>query len=166
MHLASLLRSDKKLNYFLIFIVSICLGASYYVEHIIQIEPCILCIAQRMLFLLILISILFRAFFVIKSKVLSIFVVLLSLSGFSFALRQIYLQTQTEVSTLSCGLNFFDLFSSLPFNEFIIRVFSADGSCSRSYYEILGLEISEWSSIIFLFIAITIIIKLLLRPKF
>ena len=166
MNISSFLKNDKKFNYFLIFITSICLGTSYYIEYIVQIQPCILCMAQRILFLLILIAILFRVFFVIKSKVLSIFVVLLSLSGFSFALRQIYLQKQIETSTLSCGGNFFDLFSSLPFNEFIIRVFSGDGSCSQSYYEVLGLEISEWSSIIFLFIAITIIIKLLLRPKF
>tara|TARA_Y100001970_G_C14231313_1_gene858823 strand:- start:2600 stop:3103 length:504 start_codon:yes stop_codon:yes gene_type:complete len=162
--LTSFFKSDERLNLLILIISSLSLISSFYIEYVIGIEPCTLCVAQRIFLLLITILTLFK--YLIPTKIqLSIPILLFSLFGSIFAFRQIYLQEEMSVETLSCGPKFFDLLSSLPFHEFVVRVFQGDGNCTQTYYEILGLKVSEWSAIVFVFITLILFVKLFLKNK-
>ena len=89
---------------------------------------------------------------------------LLAQSSFTFlgliaSARQMYLQNIVTDQALSCGPKFVDLFVSLPFTEFVSRIFQADSGCSQPTYMIIGFQISEWSSAIFLFFIFLILFK-------
>ncbi len=76
-----------------------------------------------------------------------------------------YLQNTVADQALSCGPKFFDLLVSLPFAEFTSRIFQADSGCSQPTYMIIGFEISEWASVIFLFFIFLILFKIFYQFK-
>ena len=161
----SFLCNDSKYNLLIILICLLALFSSFYLEYYLSVLPCILCVAQRTLFSAILVVFLLRSILSIQTKYFLIVPLFFTFLGLIVSGRQIYLQNTMTDQLFSCGPRFFDLFVSLPFTEFVSRIFQADSSCSQPGYMIVGFQISEWSAAIFLFFIFLIFFKFLYKIK-
>jgi len=161
----SFLHDDSKYNLLAIFICLMVLSTSLYLEYYLGISPCILCVAQRLLFSTILVFFILKHILSIQTKYFLLIPLFFTFLGLIASARQMYLQNIVTDQALSCGPKFFDLFVSLPFTEFVSRIFQADSGCSQPTYMIIGFQISEWSSAIFLFFIFLILFKFFYQFK-
>ena len=144
----------------MIVICSATLIVSLYLEYLLNLFPCTLCIVQRICIILVLIIFVLRYFLFNGKKAVLLLSLFFLLVGMTASTRQIYLQNNSIDKILSCEPTFFELFANLPFFEFINRVFHGDGSCSETVITFFGLNIPEWSTIIFFFIILILVIRL------
>ena len=142
-----------RLWFFLVFFTACgVLAFGYYLQYGKGLEPCPLCILQRLAYIAIgfvaLAGLLHNPRTVI-ARIYSSLIALISLAGGGVAVRQIWLQHQpkTLFSECSPGLNY--LLETLPLKEVFMKLFYASGDCAEVSWSFLGFSIAEWSSVIF-----------------
>lgn len=139
------------------------LGVGLYLQLVLEMQPCPLCILQRYAFaavaLLCLMTLFVPASLLRAGAALS---ALASMTGAGIALRHLWIKAHP---TISCGID--PLETSLN-KIFIARwlptLFQADGLCTTEYEPILGLSIPQWALVWFVIFAV-VLIFVALRSK-
>ena len=146
-------------NYSDIFITSsaaVVMCGQYYLENIVGLEPCNLCILQKLsaqaVFFIFLLKILVPKFKFIFDLV-GIGVLIF---GASASARQIYLQ---NLPAGYCDIPFEFLFNMYPFFDALGKVFQGSSKCAEESWVFLYLNIPEWALLFFT----SMILLLLLR---
>ena len=124
------------------------LSFGYYLELSQGLQPCPLCIFQRLLFLAVLIFSLWAAFVAGSRLVIlpGVLVVLSAVSGVLLAARHLWLQNLPEhVLPPACGPGLGHMLDIMPFTEVLVRVLRGDGTCVEVAWQFLGLSIPGWS---------------------
>lgn len=125
---------------------------SFFAQYVLHLNPCPLCIFQRVavfsLGLFALLTWLFLSRGRGKSIFGAIFTSLPALFGLGVALRQIYIQhlPPSEVPACGPGLNF--MAKTLPFQEMVAKVLTGSGECAK-VETILAIPLPVWSTILF-----------------
>ena len=127
-----------------------------YLQHVVGLEPCPMCIVQRYAFVVVALLAAVAA----SSKSprawagLGILIVVLSAFGAFVAARQSYLQWfPPEVFT--CGRDLYGMIESFPLQRVIPMVFKGSGDCSAIDWTFLGGSIANWSFLCFCDVAFT-----------
>lgn len=130
-------------------ILVFCLGLlsfGLYLQHVIGLEPCPMCIVQR--YALVLIAAAAALGLAMKSKIwlqLSSWLVLgFSVSGAFVAARQSWLQWYPP-EVLSCSRDFYGMIETFPLQRAIPMIFKGSGDCSAVDWTFLGGSIANWS---------------------
>ncbi len=143
-------------QFLLIFIVCIALlGFGLYLEHAVGLEPCPLCILQRMAYLLIAAVSLTAAIHrpdEFAGKIYNSAIFLIALAGAATAGRQIWLQHLPPEKVPECGPGLAYMLEIFPFWDTMKIVFAGSGECAEVQWRFIGLSIAEWSIIWFLLI--------------
>lgn len=150
---------DKLMKPLLALIALACvamLGVGLYLQLVLEMLPCPLCILQRYAFaavaLLCLITLLLPARLWRIGAAMS---ALASMTGAGIAIRHLWIKAHP---TISCGID--PLETSLN-KIFIARwlpaLFQADGLCTTEYDPILGLSIPQWALVWFVIFAVMLI---------
>ena len=147
----------------------VCLGSvamlafGLYLQHVVGLEPCPMCIVQRYALLLVALI----AGLAVLSSGRGVLVVgsglLLLSAGFGafVAARQSWLQWfPPEVA--SCGRDFYGMIETFPLQRVIPMIFKGSGDCSKIDWTFLGLSIANWSFLSFIAISL-IAVALILR---
>ena len=151
-------------NYSYIFITSsaaVVMCGQYYLENIVGLEPCNLCILQKLsaqaVFFIFLLKILVPKFKFIFDLV-GIGVLIF---GASARARQIYLQNlpADQLTGGYCDIPFEFLFNMYPFFDALGKVFQGSSKCAEESWGFLYLNIPEWALLFFT----SMILLLLLR---
>ncbi|WP_273150158.1 disulfide bond formation protein B [Methylophaga thiooxydans] len=131
--------------------LSMLLVAGYFqfIEHL---DPCPLCIVQRLLVLVVGIVFLLGAMHNPISggrRVYGFFVVLAAGLGAAIAGRHVWLQSVPEEQVPSCGpgLNF--ILDNFPISQAIDMVLRGSGECADVLWTFLGLSIPAWTLVAF-----------------
>lgn len=128
-----------------------CLGlilVAAYFEHILLLEPCLLCYAQRFCVYLLLFTCLIA--FLHKNQSLKVFRIYLItslfflISGMSLSIRQLYLQGLPPDLVPTCGPDIDYLFDTLPLVEVFMLAIRGDGNCAEVLWSFLGVSIPGW----------------------
>jgi disulfide bond formation protein DsbB len=121
--------------------------AYFYMERHLLLEPCPLCILDRIVVFVMGCAFLLSAFSgTYRRKVLwSVNLLALAL-GFVFAGRHVWQQYQPVSESANC---LSDGAVAANFTEVIRRAFGAEGDCGAIYWEFLGLSIPELVLILF-----------------
>ena len=129
------------------------LAFGIYLQEVLGLEPCPMCIVQRYAFILITFcAILCWAVNRTKTFVsLSITIQLLSVFGAFVAARQSWLQWFPP-ETMSCGRDLYGMIENFPLKRAIPMIFKGSGDCSAVDWTFLGGSIANWSYICFLLI--------------
>ena len=131
------------------FLVAVAL----YMEHAMNLEPCPLCIFQRVAVLatgsLAVVAALHNPG-ATGIRIYGSLVSLASLAGAGLAARQLYLQALPEGQIPSCGPGLDYLLDVFPMTEVIGLVLAGDGSCAEVVWSFLGLSIPGWALIGFI----------------
>ncbi len=141
----------------LLFFTILVLSAVLYIEYSNDLEPCPLCIMQRMsafvigflCFLSIGVSSLRRV------KVMAIFQVVFAILGLYFAARQLWLQSLPVGEGKMCmpGLDVMQHYLSL--SKFLKTYFWGAADCSEITWRGLGLTMPAWALIYFIIMAVS-----------
>lgn len=138
-------------------LAALCLGLlafGMYLQHVVGLEPCPMCIVQR--YALVLVGLGALAASLVKAGALRLVFQgeLLLMAGFGafVAARQSWLQwNPPEVA--SCGRDLYGMIENFPLQRVIPMVFKGSGDCAAVDWTFLSLTIANWSFLNFVFIA-------------
>jgi disulfide bond formation protein DsbB len=145
----------RKLNALGFIICALLLSMAFYLQIYQGLEPCPLCVLQRIAILL-LSFIFFVGIWYIHTKPLSLrihsaAIIITAILGAVAAIRQIWLQhLPADQLPASCGPDLGYLFGNFPFFQAMQLVFSGNGECTKVTWEFLNLSMPEWTLIFFL----------------
>ena len=139
------------------------LAYGFYLQYVEFLDPCPLCMVQRVFFAAIGVTALLGFFHGGIPKFYAAVVALFALLGAGVAGRQIWLQHTPGAEMLECGAGLGTMLNTLPFFEVIATVLKGTGDCATVVWTFLGLSIPEWA--ILCFIAILLSCVLVLRKK-
>ncbi len=126
-----------------------------YLQYVKDLEPCPLCMIQRVVFIALGLVFLIAAFAGPRGafvKVYGVVATVLALIGVGFASRHVWLQWFPSPME-SCTADLFTQLERLPFASVIERALYATGDCSRIDWTLLGLSIADWSLLWFVVLA-------------
>ncbi|MBN9371476.1 disulfide bond formation protein B [Hydrogenophaga sp. YM1] len=131
----------------LIAAVSVALLAfGMYLQHVVGLEPCPMCIVQR--YALILVAVLAGVAACLRSPVarasgVSLMGLFAAFGAFTAA-RQSWLQWNPP-EIMACGRDFFGMIEAFPLGRAIPMIFRGSGDCAKVDWTFLGLTIANWS---------------------
>lgn len=154
--------STQKVMSVIIALVITSLGCAFYAEFNLHIEPCPLCIAERVILFTILIPA--TIFFVHnpKTKIFqwsySIIIIVIAGFGIKVAAHHVWLTNlPPNLQPLSCGMPLSVMYQNLPLNSFLHKVLEGDAECAKVNWHILGINAPTIAVALFTFIlALTI----------
>ena len=126
------------------------LAFGLYLQHVVGLEPCPMCIVQRYVLVLVAVVSALTAFTPKRSLLLAGSSLLVLLNGFGafVAARQSFLQWYPpEIS--SCGRDFYGMIETFPLKRAIPMIFKGSGDCSAVDWTFLGGSIANWSFVCF-----------------
>lgn len=144
------------------------MGIAFFFQYVMELEPCPLCIAQRVV--VIAMGIIFLIAFLHGPRsnwgrrIYGFLLTLASIAGLAVAGRHTWLQHLPEDRAPECGPGLSYWMDHLPANEVIQKVFQGSGECSEVVFSFLGLSIPEWSLIVFVFFLVYSL-KLLFKAR-
>jgi len=137
------------------------LAFGLYLQHVVGLEPCPMCIVQR--YALVLVALVAGVTAIAKSRGLlmagSGLMVLLAGFGAFVAARQSFLQWYPP-EIASCGRDFYGMIETFPLKRAIPMIFKGSGDCTKIDWTFLGGSIANWSFVCF--VVITLVGLLLL----
>ena len=138
-----------KSGYLLGFVASFGLvGMALWIQTHYQLNPCPLCISQRMIFMALGVLFLLAAFikpYTLLSKIFTVLLVLTALGGVGVAIRHWWLQAHRDTMIADCGVGFDYMFENFPLQKALTLVFRGTGDCAAIDWTFLGLSIPQMS---------------------
>jgi len=141
------------------------LAFGLYLQHVVGLEPCPMCIVQR--YALILVAVFAALAGATGRKGLQItggvLALLAALGGGYTAAQQSWLQWYPP-EVVSCGRDFYGMIETFPLKRALPMIFRGGGDCSQIDWTFLGLSIANWSFIAFAVFTV-LIVTLLARLR-
>ena len=137
------------------------LAFGLYLQHVVGLEPCPMCIVQR--YCLVLVALIAGVTAALKARGAHIAGALLVLlfSGFGayVAARQSWLQWYPP-EVVSCGRDFYGMIETFPLKRAIPMIFKGSGDCTKIDWTFLGGSIANWSFVAFIAFALVALLLL------
>lgn len=131
------------------------LGFGIVLQEIQHLEPCPMCIMQRVAFIICGVIALAAAIHdpgLVGSRIYGLLVAAAAIAGGSVAARQSWLQ-HNPPTIVDCGPDLEFMLDSFPLVQALPLIFRGTGDCSKVQWTFLGLSIAEWSLVWFAAIA-------------
>ena len=129
------------------------LVAVLYFQKFLKLEPCPLCITQR-IFVIAIACFAFVAFVHHPGRkgqvVYGCLGLLSALIGAGIAARHTWLQSLPEDQVPACGPGLSYMFDALPVLDALRLLFQGDGNCADIQWSLLGLSIPGWTLVAFI----------------
>ncbi|MEY4644555.1 MAG: hypothetical protein RLZZ596_1386 [Pseudomonadota bacterium] len=126
------------------------LGFGMYLQHVVGLEPCPMCIVQR--YALVLTAVAATLGLATSSRLwqaMAAWLVLaLSAAGAFVAARQSWLQWYPP-EVVSCSRDFYGMIETFPLQRVIPMIFKGSGDCTAVDWTFLGGSIANWSFLAF-----------------
>jgi disulfide bond formation protein DsbB len=154
-----------------LFVALACAGLlayGLYVQHALFIDPCPLCVFQRLAFIWIGAVALLAALHNPQHIGRLVYGGLLmagAASGLAVAARHLWLQSLPADLVPDCGMGLNYMLDTLPFTQVLAEVFRGSGECAEVDWTFLGLSMPGWTFLWYLAIAAgTIFVLLKAKP--
>lgn len=140
------------------------LAFGMYLQHVVGLEPCPMCIVQRYAMVLIAIWAAIASATAKNSiqKTGAVLLVITALGGAFVAARQSWLQWYPP-EVASCGRDIYGMIETFPLQRVIPMIFRGSGDCSIVDWTFLGGSIANWSFLCFAAIALVALALLFKR---
>lgn len=128
------------------------LGTAFYMEHVMGLEPCPLCMMQRIAVASVGLAALLA--FVVNAQawgryVLAGLVALFATAGMGLSGRQLWLQSLPADQVPACGPGLDYMLEVFPLLEVISIAIRGTGDCAEVQWTFLGLSIPGWTILAF-----------------
>ena len=149
--------TSRRLYVFLFLISAFILAYAYQLQFNLGLEPCPLCVLQRIGFFLLGIFSLITAMvyrIAILRFIFASLAFLSSLAGMAIAARQVWLQHLPAGQAPACGPGLYFIIKNWPLGDAIKLMLKGTAECSVVTWKFLNLSIAEWSLLLFFGFAI------------
>ena len=144
------------------------LAFGLYLQHVVGLEPCPMCIVQRYALILVAVVSGLAAFSRSRGVLIGASALGLLFAGFGafVAARQSFLQWYPP-EIASCGRDFYGMIETFPLKRAIPMIFKGSGDCTKIDWTFLGGSIANWSFVCFVVIALMglLLVARLLRKR-
>jgi disulfide bond formation protein DsbB len=118
-----------------------------YVQFVQGLEPCPLCILQRLAVLVV--GLLFLAALLHDpanrgARVYGVLIDLTALAGIGVAARHMWIIAQPPGAVAECGASLDYMMAVLPWHEVLAKVLTGSGECAKIDWQFLGLNMPTW----------------------
>jgi disulfide bond formation protein DsbB len=123
------------------------LSFAYYLQFHDGLDPCPLCIFQRIGVILLGLVFLIAGLHQprqIGARIYAVVIAATALAGVGIAARHVWLQHLPPDQVPACGADLSYMLEILPIAEVIKRVFTASGECANIVWSFLGLSMPAW----------------------
>jgi disulfide bond formation protein DsbB len=127
-----------------------CLGLlayAYYAQFVMHLEPCPLCIFQRVGVFALGVMFLIAALHdpaPLGRRVYAVLIGAAALATVGVALRHVYIQSLPPGSVPACGASLDFMLKIFSLSEVLVKVLSGSGECARITWRFLGLTMPGW----------------------
>ncbi|MGJ7510032.1 disulfide bond formation protein B [Variovorax sp. GT1P44] len=140
------------------------LAFGMYLQHVVGLEPCPMCIVQR--YALVLVAV-FAAIAAASNRrglqvTGSLLGLIMAVGGAYTAARQSWLQWHPP-EVVSCGRDIYGMIETFPLQRALPMIFRGAGDCSQIDWTFLGLSIANWSFIAFTVFAVLLLVLIFRR---
>jgi len=133
------------------------LAFGLYLQHVVGLEPCPMCIVQR--YALVLVALFTGLAAIFRSRPLLVSAV----GGAYTAASQSWLQWYPP-EVVSCGRDLYGMIETFPLKRALPMIFRGGGDCSKVDWSLFGLTLANWSFVAFVVLSL-LLITLLLRRR-
>ena len=142
------------------------LAFGLYLQHVVGLEPCPMCIVQRYVLILVAVAAGITAFAHKKGPLIfgSGLLVLLCALGAFVAARQSFLQWYPPEEA-SCGRDLYGMIETFPLKRAIPMIFKGSGDCTKIDWTFLGGSIANWSFVCFVGIGLVALVLALRQVR-
>lgn len=123
------------------------LATAYYFEYYMYMDPCPLCIMQRIAVLLVGIAGLL-GFLLGGNRIArlsnAIFMILSAIFGMAVAGRHVWIQSLPADQVPTCGPSLEYMVDTLPLSEVLAVMLRGNGNCADAHWAFLGLSMPQW----------------------
>jgi protein dithiol:quinone oxidoreductase len=137
--------TSKQTNLLTLLTVSSLMGYALYTQYFQFLEPCPLCMTQRLFYILIGV---FAAIALLHSSAQKVYAglgCLSALGGIAAAGRQVWLQHLPPEMVPACGPSLQYMLETFPLSETLRTMITGDGNCAEVVWSFLGFSMGEWS---------------------
>jgi len=123
------------------------LGYAYYAQVVLHLDPCPLCIFQRVGIFALGVVFLAAAAHDPVGRFRRLYASLLALSALAtiaVAARQLYIQSLPPGSVPACGASLDFMLKIFSLSEVLVKVLTGSGECARVTWRFLGLAMPGW----------------------
>lgn len=155
----------RRIQIVLTLISLLVLTCSLCFQYIQDMEPCPLCLMQRLAVFLVFILSMLGIF--IKThpskRRLGIAIFCIALAGLYFAARQVWLQSLPPGQAPACMPGMDVLIQYFPWKDILHALILGDGDCAEVRWTWLGLSMPVWAGLYFIFVMITTLVTTRVR---
>jgi disulfide bond formation protein DsbB len=144
------------------------LAYALYVEHVMFLMPCNLCILQRVVFVVIGVLFLLGSFKPVQHwgrKVLGLSLLISSAVGIGIAGRHVWMQGLPPELVPDCGPSLQMMLENSSIWDAVSSVLSASGNCADIQWEFWGLSMPTWTLICFIGLFIYTILWMFIKIR-
>lgn len=119
-----------------------------YAERVLYLDPCPLCITQRLFYVLIGVFAVGGLLLIrnrLLQRLLSLLMALSAIGGLVTAGRQVWLQHLPPEQVPECGPGLAYWLENEPWLQTLSLLFKGDGNCAEVDWTFMGLSMAEWS---------------------
>lgn len=145
------------------------LAFGLYLQHVVGLEPCPMCIVQRYALILVAVVSGLAAFSRSRGVLIGASALGLLFAGFGafVAARQSFLQWYPP-EIASCGRDFYGMIETFPLKRAIPMIFKGSGDCTKIDWTFLGGSIANWSFVWFVIFSLVfawLLVRAMARPS-
>lgn len=126
------------------------MGYALYVQYVLGLQPCPLCIFQRIATIVTGILFLIAAIHNPRgngARVYGAVIALAALAGMLISARHVWIQAQPPGTVAACGADLDYLLEIMPVTDVISKVLTGSGECGTVDWTLLGLSMPWWVAI-------------------
>jgi disulfide bond formation protein DsbB len=139
--------SRRTANWLGFLACALALGFAFYSQYVLELQPCHLCIFQRVTVAAMALVFLLAALHSSGSARGAVYATLIGITGLATLAtsgRHVWIQMQPPGSIPSCGADLDFMLELFPLTEVILKVFKAGGECAKVDWSLLGLSMPGW----------------------
>ncbi len=144
------------------------LAYALYVQHAMFLDPCPLCVFQRIAFLWIGFFALLAALHnpARTGRLIYTFLVLIGCAaGSAIAGRHVWLQNLPPDQVPDCGMGLNYMLETMPFADVLNQVFYGSGECAQIDWTFLGLSMPVWTLVWYIGLALASLLAMLAKHQ-
>jgi disulfide bond formation protein DsbB len=134
------------------------MGYALYAQYVLGLDPCPLCIFQRVAMIALGLVFALGALLAPKSdggrRTFSLLALLMALAGSAVAGRHLWIQSLPPDQVPACGPALGFMWHVMSFSKLLMKVFTGSGECAQVTWRLFGLSMPGWVLISFVVLAI------------
>jgi disulfide bond formation protein DsbB len=143
------------------------IGYAFYAQYVLNLQPCPLCMFQRVAVILVGVVSLVAALhgpLALGSRVYTVFGLLFSLLGAAIAGRHVWLQSLPKDQLPSCAPPLDYMWDNFPFGSMLKTILMTSGECANIDWTLFGFSMPVWTLVWFVGVSAALLVILVYPP--